>query len=131
MSSGLRGRYWRVAPAATALCLALACAVIAAETAPLRDPTRPTGWQPRTGSADTGGEDPAAGLRLHGTYSVGGERSAVISGRRVAVGDRVSGAEVVEIGRNSVRLRIGDETRELAAAPAAIKSPATQGTTNR
>ena len=47
----------------------------------------------------------------------------MISGRRVAVGDRVSGAEVIEIQNNRVLLRVDGETVELASLLPDVKSP--------
>lgn len=94
----------------------------AGDDAALRDPTRPSGWHAaQDTSAD--GRRPVDALRLQGTFSVGGERSALVSGQRVLVGDRVAGAQVVGIDRNRVILRVDGETVELAAATAPVKSP--------
>ena len=48
----------------------------------------------------------------------------MISGQRVSVGDEVSGAEVMEIDKNKVTLRLGGETIELASVVPEVKSPA-------
>ncbi len=93
----------------------------AGDDAALRDPTRPSGWHATQDTAE--GRRPLDALRLQGTFSVGGERSALLSGRRVTVGDRVAGAQVVGIDRDRVILRVDGETVELASATAPVKSP--------
>ena len=91
----------------------------------LLDPTRPQGWQ----MAESGPVQAAAkstnALRLQGTFSLAGQRSAMISGQRVSVGDEVAGAEVIEINKNKVVLRVAGETVELASHVADVKSPST------
>ena len=89
----------------------------------LVDPTRPRGWQAPVASPEGPGESSPTTLKLQGTFSTAGRRSAVINGRRVAVGDRVSGAEVVEIGKDRVVVEVDGETVELAREIPAIKSP--------
>ena len=95
-----------------------------ASGADLIDPTRPKGWQAATQAPDESENRPVAALQLQGTFSLAGERSAVISGRRVVVGDEVSGAQVLEINRNNVVLRLDGETIELASMVPDVKSPA-------
>lgn len=89
----------------------------------LADPTRPGGWRAGPGAAEAAGPGPLASLRLQGTFSVGGERSALLGGRRVAVGDRVGAAEVVGIDRDRVILQLDGETVELASSVPDVKSP--------
>ena len=90
----------------------------------LLDPTRPKGWQvPAQGPRDQ--VKPAVpALRLQGTFSLAGERSAVISGRRVVVGDEISGARVLEINHNKVVLQRDGERIVLASLVPDVKSPA-------
>ena len=52
-----------------------------------------------------------------------GRRSAVINGQRLAIGDRVSGAEVIEIDRDRVVLEIDGESMELVKSLPSIKAP--------
>ena len=91
---------------------------------PLFEPTRPGGWQASGSGLVETRKQPLGALRLQGTFSQAGVRSAMISGRRVSVGDEISGAEVVEIDRYKVTLQIGGETVELASVVPEVKSPA-------
>jgi len=92
--------------------------------ATLLDPTRPKGWQATAQAQAETEEQPVRALKLQGTFSLAGKRSAVISGRRVEVGDEVSGAQVLEINKNKVTLRLDGETIELASTVPDVKSPA-------
>ncbi len=97
---------------------------VPAETEPgLSDPTRPHGWRAAEQSDRSLGRVAASPLVLQGTFNNAGQRSAVVNGRRVSVGDRVEGAEVVEIENNKVVLRIAGETTEFAAPIPVVKSP--------
>jgi len=89
---------------------------------PLLDPTRPQGWQVSAQDTQQPEDRAVVELQLQGTFSRAGERSAMISGKRVGVGDEVSGAEVIEINRNSVLLRVDGETVELASMLPGVKS---------
>ena len=91
--------------------------------AALFDPTRPQGWQAPEVTQDGQGEPAAAVLKLQGTFNMAGRRSAVINGRRVGVGDRVSGAEVIEISKDRVVLQVDGERMELAKTLPTIKVP--------
>jgi len=91
------------------------------------DPTRPSGWRAPAVAQEAAEQQPDNALKLQGTFSVAGIRSAIISGRRVAVGDVVSGAEVVEIEKNRVVLKRDGETVELASATPSVKAPAENG----
>lgn len=94
----------------------------------LMDPTRPMGWQSSLAPVAESQAASAQALRLQGTFSAAGERSAVISGRRVSVGERVAGAQVIKIESNKVILLLDGETVELAATVVGVKSPVnTQG----
>ena len=90
----------------------------------LNDPTRPKGWRASTQAPAESENRSIAALQLQGTFSLAGERSAVISGQRVVVGDEVSGAQVLEIDRNKVILQLDGETIELASLVPDVKSPA-------
>ncbi len=107
------------------LVLAVLCAgQVAGETvSPLSDPTRPQGWRPTDPEGAASGGPSIDGLRLQGTFSVAGKRSAMISGQRVMVGDEVSGARVIEIDRHRVVLRIDGQTVELASLLPPVKAP--------
>jgi Tfp pilus assembly protein PilP len=89
----------------------------------LLDPTRPQGWQVSERAGVQPLDESVEQLKLQGTFSIAGERSAMISGKRVAVGDEVSGALVVEINRDKVVLRVAGETVELASLLPDVKSP--------
>jgi len=93
---------------------------------PLVDPTRPSGWQAHAHADITSQEKPVDALRLQGIYQAAGHRSAMISGRRVTVGDEIGGAEVIAIGSNKVSLLVEGEAIELAATIPAVKSPVEQ-----
>jgi len=117
--SSLTGRIFAVAMAG----LFLAGPVCADSDRPLSDPTRPSGWQ-KTAAGPASARAPLVNaLKLQGTFSRAGKRSALISGQRVSVGDEVSGAEVLEIDSNKVILRIDGKTVELASLVPEVKSP--------
>jgi len=79
----------------------------------LQDPTRPASFS-SSASVD-------ATLTLESVL-LGPERKvAVINGKVVAEGDSVSGAQVIAIGKNSVRLRHRGETVELVLRVTAIR----------
>lgn len=90
----------------------------------LLDPTRPKGWQVSEQARIQPLDPTVEELKLQGTFSLAGERSAMISGKRVMVGDEVSGAVVLEINRDKVVLRVAGETVELASLLPDVKSPA-------
>jgi len=89
----------------------------------LLDPTRPQGWRVSEQAQVQPDDRSVEKLKLQGTFSLAGERSAMISGKRVVVGDEVSGAVVVEINRDTVVLRVAGETVELASLLPDVKSP--------
>jgi len=90
----------------------------------LADPTRPSGWQASPVLPAARQVRPVDALKLQGTFNVAGERSAMLSGRRVTVGDEVGGATVIGIDKNKVILRVGGETVELASVAPVVKAPA-------
>jgi hypothetical protein len=89
----------------------------------LLDPTRPQGWQVSEQAQVQAQDQSVEKLKLQGTFSLAGERSAMISGKRVVVGDEVSGALVMEINRDTVVLRVAGEIVELASLLPDVKSP--------
>ena len=108
----------------TLLIAMLSAAQAAAEPVPpLSDPTRPYGWRPVAPEGAASGGPSIEGLRLQGTFSVAGQRSAMISGQRVIVGDEVSGARVIEIDTHKVVLSIDGQTVELASLLPQVKAP--------
>jgi len=104
--------------------VALLGQVMADSAAPLSDPTRPNGWREKSRVEAKVGDSTTANTRvLQGTFSVAGRRSAMIGGRRVSVGDRVDGAEVVEIDNNKVILQMAGEKTEFYSSLPAVKLP--------
>jgi len=104
--------------------LGIAAPIFGDSRTTLLDPTRPKGWQAEAQAEAEIEEQSAQTLKLQGTFSVAGARSAVISGQRVMVGDQVAGAEVLEIDKNKVTLQLDGETVELASTVPEVKSPA-------
>lgn len=98
--------------------------ISSASQANLLDPTRPKDWRASVETQPQTEQQPVQALKLQGIFSVAGQRSAVISGQRVVVGDEVSGAEVLEIANNKVILQLDGETIELASMVPDVKSPA-------
>lgn len=107
-----------------AACLVLPALGLAAQGGELIDPTRPADWRESAQPQDAALDQPAVPLRVQGTFSSAGQRSAMISGQRVVVGDLVGGAEVVEINKNNVVVVIDGKTVELASVLPAVKAPA-------
>ena len=79
------------------------------------DPTRPSGWH------DGGGSTVNQGLVLQGTTISASRRIAVINGQRLAVGDRVQGATVVEVQPFQVRLQRAGRDITLRLTPSLAK----------
>jgi hypothetical protein len=79
------------------------------------DPTRPSGWH------DGGGSTVNQGLVLQATTISASRRIAVINGQRLAVGDRVQGATVVEVQPFQVRLQRAGRDITLRLTPPLAK----------
>ena len=79
------------------------------------DPTRPSGWH------DGGGSTVNQGLVLQGTTVYASRRIAVINGQRLAVGDRIQGATVVEVQPFQVRLQRAGRDITLRLTPSLSK----------
>ena len=105
-----------------ALCLAVSYSVTAQPTTTtLVDPMQPPGV------AASHGHGPASWRSryiLSSTFITRDRKSAIISGRRVTVGDIVGDARVIEILPTKVRLRRGARTVTLRLLPLTIKKPA-------
>ena len=113
------------------LACCLAMTVQATPHGELRDPTRPSGRQLSDGDGVAQNETAATPLQLQGMLSRGGERTALINGRRVAVGDRVDNAQVVAIEINRVMLDQDGETIELVVGAGPVKAPTTDNEVNQ
>ena len=95
----------------------------ASDPAELSDPTRPA-RSPKRLSAPT--QKAEAELTLHSVMLSEHRRVAVINGRRVQLGDRAFGADVVEIGLSGVRLRREDGDFLLTLTAARVKKPSSR-----
>ena len=76
----------------------------------LRDPTRPFDAKPvsTTSASGTGGSKSSVSTyNVTAIFTSDSRRVAVINGRRVIEGDRVDGATVVEILKDSLSLNVG------------------------
>jgi len=82
----------------------------AAQTAPLRDPTRPP---PEWGATPGVARDPAAGFRPDHLVIIDGQRHLMWQGRRYRVGDSVAGARIERIDETEVWLRTPEGMRKL------------------
>ncbi len=85
--------------------LILVACTATASAGTLKDPLRPPLASPKS----VAGERSAPSWKLASTLVAGDQRSAVINGRVLGLGDRVNGAEVVEIRPGAVRLRRSDK----------------------
>lgn len=79
------------------------------------DPTRPSGWH------GGGGAVVNQGLTLQSTTVSATQRIAVINGQRLAVGDRVQGATVVEVQPFQVKLQRAGRDITLRLTPPLAK----------
>lgn len=114
------------------LCVLAVCSSYGLATAAeLLDPTRPAGWQ----AAATDSQQPLptrpAALQLQGTFSADGEHSAMISGQRLGVGDRVAGAQILDIRTGLVVMEADGEQFELVYGIPAVKMPVARAEENR
>jgi hypothetical protein len=104
---------------ALAACVAASCSLPAYALEELRDPMRPPGAA--NGVSDLA-DVPSAPV-LQSTIIGIDRRDALISGRRVGVGDSVEGARITRIEEGRVTLRGPDGTRELRLYPEVNKKP--------
>lgn len=73
----------------------------------LRDPTRPDDHVAPPAATERA---PAARYVVSAIFYSADRRVAVVNGRAVSVGDRIGGARVRAIGRDSLTLAVGDRT---------------------
>ena len=83
----------------------------------LVDPTRPAG----AGSASTSGHARPSGPVLQSTMVSPQRKIAVISGRSYTIGDKVGGAEIIEIRSYEVVLKRAGRLKYLRLMPAVTK----------
>ncbi len=105
-----------------------ACAAASLTAAPahaieaMRDPMRPPATASTPAMTGAGAEAPPAPV-LQSVIIGADRRHALISGRRVAIGDDVAGARVTRIEDGRVTLRGPQGTRELRLYPQVTKTP--------
>jgi hypothetical protein len=102
------------------------CAVTVT-AAELADPTMPQGWQPASAALDGSLDQQRQAFVLQGVYAMAGQRSAVINGLRVRVGEHIRHAQVVEIGPRHVTLSVAGKIERLDAVAVTVKTPAGDG----
>jgi hypothetical protein len=105
---------------AVGLTLALLVAVASAQQ--LRDPTRPPGGAAAPKADTRAGPRKQSAIVLQ-TILIGNDRqTAVISGRVMSVGDKISGLRLIEIREGEVVLKGSKGTRVLRLYPGVEKS---------
>lgn len=82
------------------------------------DPTRPTSLHESTGVKS---KDAGPKWRLHSTRVASNQRTAVINGRSLSVGDSIDGATVADIRSDGVSLHVGGRRVELPLVPQAAQ----------
>ena len=91
---------------------------VCAKAGGLDDPTRPPGKRAQSSA----GKQKSSHWRLASTLISPERRSAIINGRRVSVGDRVSGARVMEIHPAWVKLKTSKGVIQLSlSSPKVMK----------
>ncbi len=113
-------------PGAALFTILVALLLTAAPASALDDPMRPPSFDPggRVGSAPAG----PSGFSLTSTLVSPDRRVAVINGRTLAVGERIGGAEIIEILPDRVRIRRGKKESTLTLAPVNVKEPVSADT---
>ncbi len=93
----------------------------------LRDPTEPHGFR----QAQPGGSVTAAtpifdanSLRLSGIFIGPDGNSAVINGHRLRVGDRIAGAQLVNIEPHRIEVDLEGDRIKIELLPISVKTPA-------
>jgi hypothetical protein len=94
--------------------------------AQLDDPMRPPDMRLVKGSA---GSAMGNGFNAHlsSTLITKGQRSAIINGQNVSVGDRVAGAKVIEIMPTEVVLRRKGRNHKVKLLPVSVKKSVNTG----
>ena len=88
----------------TVAAVLLLAPVLAAAQETLRDPTRPYSARAVVTTTSSGGGKVTSSFRVTAIFTSDMRRIAVVNGRRVAEGDQVDGATVVEILADRLRL---------------------------
>ena len=88
----------------TVAAVLLLAPVLAAAQETLRDPTRPYSARAVATTTSGGGGKVTSSFRVTAIFTSDMRRIAVVNGRRVAEGDQVDGATVVEILADRLRL---------------------------
>ena len=101
-------------PSSLALCLALLATGTALAQA-MNDPTRPPSEHAGAGDVDTGGPV------LQSVMISPTQRSAIISGKVVKVGDQYGDATLIQVAENEVVLKSGDVSQVLRLHPGVEK----------
>lgn len=96
----------------------LSAAVTTVEAAALSDPTQPMDFVPRPSA---GGPAVPAGPVLQSTMISPERRSAMISGKRVKIGDKYEGSIVTDIAPYEVRMSRGGRETTLRLLPKLVK----------
>ena len=94
--------------------------------AQLDDPMRPPDMRLVKGSGGSGVEG-RFNAHLSSTLITKGQRSAIINGRNVTVGDRVAGAKVMEIMPTEVVLRHKGRDHKVKLLPVSVKKSVNTG----
>lgn len=110
----------RVAVLTLAIMLSTAFGIAPAAAAAMSDPTQPMDFVVRPDSGGSSGMVPA-GPVLQSTLISPQRKSAVISGKRVRVGDMFEGAKVTAITPYEVRMSRGGRETTLRMLPKLVK----------
>jgi len=105
------------------LAAAIAAPAWAQEDPPLRDPMRPF----ERAATPFAGEAEPRRLQLTAVLLSASRRVAVINGAIHREGDWIDGAQITQIGSQSVRLRRGNEEIEVSLATARSDSAVSEG----
>jgi MSHA biogenesis protein MshK len=103
-----------------ALALLLLGTSIADAQEVLRDPTRPFDAKPvstASASGTGGGKSSVSTYNVTAIFTSDSRRVAVVNGRRVIEGDRVDGATVIEILKDSLSLNVGGKVVKSRVLP--------------
>lgn len=108
--------------------IALAVALLALQplhAAELNDPMRPP--TQRAAISRAGGESPIQSrYRLDSVLIAPDRRLAIINGRKLALGERIDHARLVDIRATEVTLSIAGRTHVLPLLPLSIKKPSSE-----
>ncbi len=105
--------------------LALALFMLAAAHAPaeqLNDPMRPPGKEMMSGGKG-GRQTVASRYRLDSVIIAPNRRQAIINGKRLTLGESISGAKLIDIQTTQVTLQVAGKSHVLTLLPLSIKMP--------